>query len=124
MCNRTWSRSARMPAGGRWQPWVWHHTGVVLPGWQRAIAEEGASSRRSPAIAGVEGDGDLDLVTAGTVFLSGLLWVFEVYGSSFNPAASVADWPKIRRDMVNTGRYPAPDPAVRVWRCSMRRAAA
>ncbi len=90
----------------------WHLDGTVLAGFPREIySNSELQAHASQHVLDLEGDGDLDLVTAGTTIFHGLLWVFEIEGSSYNPVASPADWPKIRRDMANTGCYPTPDPA-------------
>ncbi len=52
------------PGSQGFRLWVWHHTGSALPGWPKAIAAEGQSSRSSPAIGDVDNDGDLEIVTA------------------------------------------------------------
>ncbi len=90
----------------------WRLNGTVLPGFPKEIhANSDLNAHASQHLLDMEGDGDLDLVTAGANMSGGLLWVFEVDGSSFDPSSSAAGWPKIRRDMVNTGCYPAVDPA-------------
>ncbi len=43
--------------------WVWHPDGTVMTGWPKSIASEGNSSRCSPAVADVQGDGTLEIVT-------------------------------------------------------------
>jgi len=90
----------------------WRLSGTVLPGFPKEIhSSSDLNAHASQHVLDIEGDGDLDLVTAGSSMSAGLLWVFEVDGSSFDPSTSAADWPKIRRDLVNTGCYPAFDPA-------------
>lgn len=44
--------------------WIWRHDGTVFPGWPRNIAADGMSSRCSPAVADVDGDGTWEIVTA------------------------------------------------------------
>ncbi len=91
---------------------AWHLNGSILTGFPKEIhPSSDLNAHASTHLLDMEGDGDLDVVTAGASMSGGLLWVFEVDGSSFDPATSVADWPKIRRDMVNTGCYPSVDPA-------------
>ncbi len=53
--------------------WVWHHNGTVLSGWPRVIAANGNSSRCSPAVADLDDDGTLDIVT---VTGDGLMHIF------------------------------------------------
>jgi hypothetical protein len=90
----------------------WRLDGTVLPGFPKEIhSNTDLNAHASTHLLDLEGDGDLDLVTAGASMNDGLIWVFEVDGSSFDPATSAAGWPKIRRDMVNTGCYPPVDPA-------------
>jgi hypothetical protein len=43
--------------------WVWHHDGTVMAGWPKAIAAEGWSSRCNPAVADVQQDGVVEIVT-------------------------------------------------------------
>ena len=40
-----------------------------------------------------------------------MVWVYGVDQSVFQAGSSRADWPKIRHDPRNTGRYARPDPA-------------
>ena len=43
---------------------VFHHDGTFMAGWPRQICEDGYGSRSNPAIADVDGDGTLEIVTA------------------------------------------------------------
>ena len=91
---------------------AWRLDGSVLAGFPKEIhSSTDLNAHASQHLLDLEGDGDLDLVTAGSSMNAGLIWVFQVDGSSFDPATSAGDWPKPRRDMVNTGRYPVGDPA-------------
>jgi len=91
---------------------AWRLDGTVLTGFPKEIhASTDLNAHASQHLLDRDGDGDLDLVTAGSSMNSALIWVLEVDNSTFDPAASAADWPKPRRDIVNTGRYPAGDPA-------------
>ena len=53
---------------------------------------------------------DLDVAAAGTAMMEGVVWVLEVDNGTVGPN-SRADWPKIRRDLHNTGCRPGADPA-------------
>jgi hypothetical protein len=96
--------------------WVsgWKLGGTVLPGFPKLLfTGADLNSHSSAHIADIEGDGDLDLCAQGQSMSSGRLWVYEVNGSTFDPATSRADWPKIRRDLRNTGCFePAIDTGV------------
>lgn len=48
--------------GGRMH--VWHHDGTYLPGWPLSISDDWEGSRSNPAIADLDGDGTLEIVTA------------------------------------------------------------
>jgi hypothetical protein len=90
----------------------WRVNATVLAGFPKEIhSSTDLNAHASQHLLDMEGDGDLDLVTAGSSMNGGLLWVFEVNSSSFDPATSAAGWPKPRRDIVNTGCYPPVDPA-------------
>ena len=52
------------PGSLGYRMWVWHHDGSVAAGWPRAIAVEGNSSRSSPAVGDLDGDGVLEIITA------------------------------------------------------------
>lgn len=73
------------PGSIGYRMWVWHHTGAVFAGWPRAIAADGQSSRSSPAIGDLDGDGDLEIVTATS---DGRLHVLQPDGTE------LAGWPR------------------------------
>lgn len=91
---------------------AWRLDGTVLSGFPKEIhANSDLNAHASQHLLDREGDGDLDLVTAGSGMSAGLVWVLEVDNSVFDPAGSAADWPKPRHDLINTGCYPVGDPA-------------
>jgi len=51
------------PGSQGYRLWVWHHTGAVFAGWPVNIATEGSSSRSNPAVADLEEDGSLEIIT-------------------------------------------------------------
>ncbi len=58
--------------------WVWRPDGTTLPGWPKTIAAEGYSSRCSPAIGDVDGNGSFEIVTLTG---DGVLHVIEANAS-------------------------------------------
>lgn len=56
---------------------VWHHDGTYLPGWPKEIAPEWESSRSNPAIADVNDDGQVEIVTQTG---DGMLHIFQPTG--------------------------------------------
>ncbi len=99
-------------AGG--SQWVggWRLDGGTLSGFPKVLyAGSEHDAHSSVHLADLEGDGDLDLCAQGGTFGGGGVWVYEVSGSVYDPEATRADWPKIRRDLHNTGYYPRVDPA-------------
>ena len=94
--------------------WVagWRLDGSPLAGFPKLLYTSTQLDAHSSAhFADLEGDGDLDFCAQGQTFGAGLVWVYEVDGSIFDPGTSRADWPKIRRDVRNTGHYPHHGPA-------------
>jgi hypothetical protein len=57
--------------------WVWHHDGSAMAGWPVVIAQEGQSSRCSPAVADLDADGTLEIITLTG---DGLLHIFTPAG--------------------------------------------
>lgn len=99
-------------AGGNQFVGGWTLAGAVLRGFPKLIyAGSNLSAHSSVHIADLEGDGDLDLVAQGQTMGGGQLQLFEIEGSVFDPATSLADCPKIRYDLRNFGRFLRPDPA-------------
>jgi hypothetical protein len=100
-------------AGGN--QWVsgWRLDGTMLAGFPKLLyAGSQLDAHSSVHLGDLEGDGDLDLCAQGGTFGAGRVCVYEVDGSTYNPQTTRADWPKIRRDLHNTGYYPGPpDPA-------------
>jgi hypothetical protein len=94
--------------------WVsgWRLDGSTLAGFPKLLyAGSEHDAHSSVHLADLEGDGDLDLCAQGGTFGAGLVWVYEVTGSIYQPGTTRADWPKIRHDLHNTGYYPRVDPA-------------
>jgi hypothetical protein len=99
-------------AGGNQFVGGWTLAGVAVPGFPKLIyAGSNMSAHSSVHIADLEGDGDLDLVAQGQTMGGGQLQLFEIPGSVFHPATSLADCPKIRYDLRNSGRFFRADPA-------------
>ena len=65
--------------------YVWHHTGESMIGWPRTICEDGDSSRGSPAVADINGNGLLNIITDTS---DGFLHVFNIIGNY------LPGWPK------------------------------
>ncbi len=89
--------------------WVggWKLGGSVLTGFPKLLySGSELDAHGSAHIADLEGDGDLDLCAQGGTFGAGLVWAYEINGSTYQPGLTRADWPKIRRDVFNTGCYP------------------
>jgi len=57
--------------------WVWHDDGTTMAGWPVVIAADGQSSRCSPAVADLDDDGVLEIVTLTG---DGLLHIFTPQG--------------------------------------------
>ncbi len=90
---------------------AWRLGGAALDGFPKTlITGSDLNAHCSTHVLDIEGDGDLDVATAASTMSSGVVWVIEVDGSSMG-SQSVADWPKIRRDLRNTGCRPSADPA-------------
>ena len=96
-----WLANAQYVAG-------WHLDGTMLTGFPKLImAGTDMNSHSSVHLADAEGDGDLELAVSGTSFNQGRIMVLAVDASSYDPLTSRRDWPKMRRDMENTGVYAA-----------------
>jgi hypothetical protein len=84
----------------------WRLDGTTFPSFPRVLVPSTTyASHASVQIADTNGDGDLELATAGTGDFSGSLWVFRIRRSVFDPGSTRRDWPKIRRDAENTGCF-------------------
>jgi hypothetical protein len=89
----------------------WTLAGAVLPGFPQVLfAGTDLNAHSSCHVADLEGDGDLDLTVTGTSNNSGRVWVIGVDQSTYTPGETREDWPKMRRDSANTGRFPSLDP--------------
>jgi hypothetical protein len=64
--------------GGRMH--IWRYDGTELPGWPRSIADEWESSRSNPAIADVDNNGSLEIVTATS---DARLHILNIDGTEF-----------------------------------------
>jgi len=84
------------PGAQGYRLWVWHHDGTVFPGWPRNIAAEGSSSRSNPAVADLEDDGVLEIVT---VTSDGMLHIIHPDG---------AELPAIPATWAESSRSPPP----------------
>ncbi len=92
-----WLANAQYIAG-------WDLEGNVLGGFPKLLlAGTDMNSHSSVHVADVEGDGDLELTVSGASFAAGRILVLAVDGSVYDPLTSRHDWPKMRRDMENTG---------------------
>lgn len=99
-------------AGGSQWVGAWRLDGAMLTGFPKLIfAGSQLDAHGSVHVADMEGDGDLDLCAEGGTFGTGRVWVYEVDGSTYQPGVTRADWPKIRRDVQNTGCYLRLDPS-------------
>lgn len=68
------------PGSQGYRLWVWAHTGTPLPGWPKTISADGQSSRSSPAVADVDGDGTLEIVS---VTSDGKVHILRANGSYY-----------------------------------------
>jgi hypothetical protein len=99
-------------AGGDQFVGGWTLAGAALPGFPRRFyTGSNLSAHSSAHIADLEGDGDLDVAAQGQTIGGGQLVLFEIQGSVYDPATSLADCPKIRYDLPNSGHFSRPDPA-------------
>jgi hypothetical protein len=90
----------------------WRLNGSVLPGFPKLLlTATQLAAHGSTHIADIDGDGRLELAACGTDLDDGSLCVFEIDGSVYDPHTTRMDWPKIRRDLHNTGFFPWIDPA-------------
>jgi hypothetical protein len=98
-------------SGGSQRVCGWRLNGAVLPGFPKLLySGSQLEAHSSTHLADLDGDGDLDLCAQGGTFGAGSVWVYEVDGSDYDPDVSRSDWPKIRRDLHNTGYYPRAEP--------------
>jgi hypothetical protein len=94
--------------------WVsgWRLDGTVVPGFPQVIfAGTDMNAHSSVHVADANGDGVLDLAVSGNSSSAGKIWVMPIPGSVYDPATTRADWPKMRHDVANLGRYVQSNPA-------------
>jgi hypothetical protein len=102
----TYYQSGNQYVGG------WRLDGTMLPGFPKPLLTgTQLNAHGSTHIADIDGDGRLELAACGTDFDDGSVCVFEIDGSSYDPATTRMDWPKIRHDVTNTGYLRWMDPA-------------
>jgi hypothetical protein len=90
----------------------WRLDGAMLPGFPKLLLTgTQLNAHGSTHIADIDGDGRLELAACGTDFDDGSVCVFEIDGSTYDPATTRMDWPKIRHDVTNTGYLQWTDPA-------------
>jgi len=83
--------------------YIWHADGNLLPGFPVKMSGS-FSALRSPIIADVNEDGNLEIIAAG---LGTALYIWSIPSSS--PLIDPTPWPQFRHDSQHTGLYVLPD---------------
>jgi outer membrane protein assembly factor BamB len=90
----------------------WKLRGTVLPGFPKMLlAASQLAVHGSTDVKDIDHDGLFEIVACGTDFSKGTCCLFTVDQSSYDPATTRCEWPKIRRDAANSGLYARIDPA-------------
>ncbi|MBN1356175.1 VCBS repeat-containing protein [bacterium] len=91
----------------------WRLDGSTVDGFPKVLGVSEFEAQSSCHLADMNGDGAWDLTACSSGFMP-YLWVFELEGSVHMPGVTRAEWPKLRRDIANTGLYvfhiPGPTP--------------
>jgi hypothetical protein len=100
-----WLSSAQYVSG-------WDLAGNVLSGFPKSLySPSDLNSHSSTHIMDADGDGVFEMAVAGSDMNGhGRVYVFDVDGSIATPSSRM-DWPKIRQDVMNHGRYTGINPA-------------
>ncbi len=100
-----WFSSAQYVSG-------WNLAGSVLPGFPKTLySPSDLNSHSSTHIMDADGDGGFEMAVAGSDMNGhGRVYVFDVDGSVATPTSRM-DWPKIRQNVANHGRYIGLNPA-------------
>lgn len=100
-----WASSTQYVSG-------WNLAGEVLPGFPKTLyAPSDLNAHSSTHIMDADGDGVFEMTVAGCDMNGhGRVYLFEVDGSIATPTSRM-DWPKIRQNILNHGRYIGLDPA-------------
>jgi len=100
-----WQSSAQYVSG-------WNLAGSVLPGFPKTLySPSDLNSHSSTHITDADGDGVFEMSVAGSDMNGhGRVYLFEVDGSIATPTSRM-DWPKIRQNVENHGRYLGRNPA-------------
>lgn len=89
----------------------WNLAGGVLPGFPKVLyTGTDMNSHCSTHIMDANNDGVFEMATAGTAYNAGKVYVLTVDGSVAAPSSRM-DWPKIRQNLMNHGRYLGINPA-------------
>lgn len=100
-----------MPNGSQWVC-GWRLSGVPLAGFPKALlANAQLTVHGSPHVKDIDGNGVFEIVACGTDFSNGSCCLFSVDASHYEPGVTRCEWPKIRRDAANSGRWEGTDPA-------------
>lgn len=103
-------------AGSQWLG-GWRLDGSTLPGFPKLLLADSEFSPTGAAhLTDLDGRGHLMACAQGGTWGTGQVCLVPVDGSNFHAGVNRCDWPKVRRDLGNTGRYlpqPASSPTTR-----------